>query len=185
MYVQAISAYAPHPNAAKLWMEYLYSDEGQIAWLKGYCNPIRYDAMVKANAIPADVAAKLPDTDRRRAPDARPDHGRHHGDHHGLADHGRRHRQVARLRRTVPSTRRSVTDTASPLDARTAPPARPGRRRFRLTWLGVVPFFLFATLFLLIPTLYLVIGSFTDANGPVDAPELRRPVEAESRSTRT
>src|SRR6185295_4660536 len=27
VYVQAISKYAPHPNAAKLWMEYLYSDE--------------------------------------------------------------------------------------------------------------------------------------------------------------
>ena len=40
VYVQAISAYAPHPNAAKLWMEYLYSDEGQIGWLKGYCHPI-------------------------------------------------------------------------------------------------------------------------------------------------
>jgi putative spermidine/putrescine transport system substrate-binding protein len=62
MYVQAISAYAPHPNAAKLWMEYLYSDEGQLVWANGYCNPIRYDAMVKANAIPADVAAKLPDS---------------------------------------------------------------------------------------------------------------------------
>jgi putative spermidine/putrescine transport system substrate-binding protein len=32
VYVQAISAYAPHPNAAKLWMEHLYSDEGQIGW---------------------------------------------------------------------------------------------------------------------------------------------------------
>lgn len=62
MYVQAISAFAPHPNAAKLWMEYLYSDEGQLAWMKGYCNPIRYDAMVKANKIPADVQAKLPDS---------------------------------------------------------------------------------------------------------------------------
>ena len=29
VYVQGISAYAPHPNAAKLWQEYLYSDEGQ------------------------------------------------------------------------------------------------------------------------------------------------------------
>ena len=36
VYVQAISAYAPHPNAARLWMEFLYSDEGQIIWLKGY-----------------------------------------------------------------------------------------------------------------------------------------------------
>ncbi len=62
MYVQAISKYAPHPNAAKLWMEYLYSDEGQNIWLKGYCNPIRYDDMVARNAIPADLLAKLPDT---------------------------------------------------------------------------------------------------------------------------
>ena len=62
MYVQAISAYAPHPNAAKLWMEYLYSDEGQNVWLKGYCNPIRYDDMVKRSVVPADLAAKLPDT---------------------------------------------------------------------------------------------------------------------------
>jgi putative spermidine/putrescine transport system substrate-binding protein len=62
VYVQAISAFAPHPNAAKLWMEYLYSDEGQLAWLKGYCNPIRYEDMVKRNVVPADLAAKLPDT---------------------------------------------------------------------------------------------------------------------------
>ena len=41
IYVQAISAYAPHPNAAKLWMEYLYSDAGQANWLKGYCNTTR------------------------------------------------------------------------------------------------------------------------------------------------
>ena len=62
MYVQAISAYAPHPNAAKLWMEYLYSDEGQNLWLKGYCNPIRYDDMVTRDAVDAALAAKLPDT---------------------------------------------------------------------------------------------------------------------------
>lgn len=62
MYVQAISAFAPHPNAAKLWMEYLYSNEGQLAWMSGYCNPIRYDAMVKAGVIPADIMAKLPDS---------------------------------------------------------------------------------------------------------------------------
>ena len=60
VYVQAISAYAPHPNAAKLWMEFLYSDEGQLIWLKGYGHPIRYNDMVKRNVIPADLAAKLP-----------------------------------------------------------------------------------------------------------------------------
>ncbi len=62
MYVQAISKYAPHPNAAKLWMEYLYSDEGQLIWLKGYCNPIRYDDLVARKVVPADLAAKLPDS---------------------------------------------------------------------------------------------------------------------------
>jgi putative spermidine/putrescine transport system substrate-binding protein len=60
VYVQAISAFAPHPNAAKLWMEYLYSDEGQLIWLKGYGHPIRYNDMVKNNKVPADLAAKLP-----------------------------------------------------------------------------------------------------------------------------
>jgi len=62
MYIQAISAYAPHPNAAKLWMEYIYSDEGQNIWLGGYCNPIRYDAMAKAGTLDATANAKLPDT---------------------------------------------------------------------------------------------------------------------------
>ncbi|WP_420909611.1 ABC transporter substrate-binding protein [Kaistia nematophila] len=63
VYVQAISAYAPHPNAAKLWMEYLYSDEGQIGWLKGYCHPIRFDDLAKNGKIPADLLAKLPPAD--------------------------------------------------------------------------------------------------------------------------
>jgi putative spermidine/putrescine transport system substrate-binding protein len=60
VYVQAISAYAPHPNAAKLWMEHLYSDEGQLAWLKGYCHPIRFQDLAKNNKIPADLLKKLP-----------------------------------------------------------------------------------------------------------------------------
>ncbi|SHJ19985.1 putative spermidine/putrescine transport system substrate-binding protein [Aureimonas altamirensis DSM 21988] len=60
VYVQAISAYAPHPNAAKLWMEYLYSDEGQLAWLKGYCHPIRFNAMAEAGKIPQDLLDRLP-----------------------------------------------------------------------------------------------------------------------------
>jgi putative spermidine/putrescine transport system substrate-binding protein len=60
IYIQAISAYAPHPNAAKLWMEYLYSDEGQNIWLKGYCHPIRYKDMVTKGTVAKDAAAKLP-----------------------------------------------------------------------------------------------------------------------------
>ena len=60
VYIQGISAYAPHPNAAKLWMEYLYSDEGQLIWLKGGCHPIRYNDLAKRGVIPAEIAAKLP-----------------------------------------------------------------------------------------------------------------------------
>lgn len=60
VYVQAISAYAPHPNAAKLWMEYLYSDEGQLGYLKGYCHPIRFKDLLKNGKIPQDLLAKLP-----------------------------------------------------------------------------------------------------------------------------
>jgi putative spermidine/putrescine transport system substrate-binding protein len=61
VYVQAISAYAPHPKAAQLWEEFLYSDEGQNLWLKGYCHPIRYEDLVANDAVPAEQLAKLPD----------------------------------------------------------------------------------------------------------------------------
>jgi len=61
VYVQAISAYAPHPNAAKLWMEFLYSDEGQTLWMEGYCHPIREADMRERGVIPAELLAKLPD----------------------------------------------------------------------------------------------------------------------------
>ena len=63
VYVQAISAYAPHPNAAKLWMEYLYSDEGQLGWASGFCHPIRFEAMTAAGTIPSEVAEQLPSTE--------------------------------------------------------------------------------------------------------------------------
>ena len=60
VYVQAISAYAPHPNAAKLWLEYLYSDEGQVGWLNGYCHPIRFNDLVTNNKLPKAMLDKLP-----------------------------------------------------------------------------------------------------------------------------
>jgi putative spermidine/putrescine transport system substrate-binding protein len=60
VYVQAISAFAPHPNAAKLWMEHLYSDEGQLLWLKGYCHPARFNDLAKAGKIPQELLDKLP-----------------------------------------------------------------------------------------------------------------------------
>jgi putative spermidine/putrescine transport system substrate-binding protein len=63
VYVQGISAFAPHPNAAKLWQEFLYSDEGQNVWLKGYCHPIRYENLVAENKVPQEQLDKLPDVE--------------------------------------------------------------------------------------------------------------------------
>ena len=60
-YAQAISKYAPHPNAAKLWMEFLYSDEGQAIWMMGYCHAIRIDDMRTNNKVSAEIIGKLPD----------------------------------------------------------------------------------------------------------------------------
>jgi putative spermidine/putrescine transport system substrate-binding protein len=63
VYVQAISAFAPHPNAAKLWMEHLYSDEGQLGWLKGYCHPIRFQDLVDKKKVPDELLKALPPAD--------------------------------------------------------------------------------------------------------------------------
>ena len=59
-YAQAINKAAPHPAAARLWEEYLYSDEGQNLWLKGGARPVRQAAMTTAGTIDAASAAKLP-----------------------------------------------------------------------------------------------------------------------------
>jgi putative spermidine/putrescine transport system substrate-binding protein len=60
-YFQGISAYAPHPAAARLWEEFLYSDEGHLLWMKGYCAPARLADMLKRGVVPDDLKAKLPD----------------------------------------------------------------------------------------------------------------------------
>ncbi len=50
-YAQAVNKFAPHPAAARLWEEFLYSDQGQNLWLAGGARPIRADAMVKSGTI--------------------------------------------------------------------------------------------------------------------------------------
>lgn len=59
-YAQAINKQAPHPAAARLWEEYLFSDEGQNNWLKGSARPVRMAAMEKSGKIDAAAAANLP-----------------------------------------------------------------------------------------------------------------------------
>jgi putative spermidine/putrescine transport system substrate-binding protein len=59
-YFQAISKDAPHPAAARLWQEFLYSDQGQNLFLGGGARPVRADAMEKAGTIDKTAYAKLP-----------------------------------------------------------------------------------------------------------------------------
>lgn len=59
-YNQAINKDAPHPAAARLWQEFLYSDEVQNLWLAGGARPVRMEAMTEAGTIDATLAAALP-----------------------------------------------------------------------------------------------------------------------------
>jgi putative spermidine/putrescine transport system substrate-binding protein len=59
-YCQAINQTAPHPFAARLWQEFLYSDEGQLLWLKGYSHPALFEDLVKRKKIPAAMLKSLP-----------------------------------------------------------------------------------------------------------------------------
>ena len=59
-YCQAINANAPHPWAARLWEEFLYSDQGQLLWLKGYSHPARFQDLAKRNKIPKSLLSALP-----------------------------------------------------------------------------------------------------------------------------
>lgn len=60
-YNQAINRDAPHPAAARLWQEFLYSDEVQNLWLKGGARPARMEAMTEAGTIDEELAAALPE----------------------------------------------------------------------------------------------------------------------------
>ena len=59
-YCQAINATAPHPFAARLWEEFLYSDQGQLLFLKGFAHPARFPDLVARKVIPKALLAALP-----------------------------------------------------------------------------------------------------------------------------
>ena len=50
-YNSAINKDAPHPAAARCWMEYVFSDAGQNTWLKGFALPVRLAAMQAAGTV--------------------------------------------------------------------------------------------------------------------------------------
>ena len=140
VYVQAISAYAPHPNAAKLWMEYLYSDEGQLGWLKGYCHPIRFNDLVARGHDPGRPARQA--AGHHAAPSSRP------------STRARRPRTLITKQWDRSSARPSSrpdsdrTDRSPTIGDRRRAAARPPGARHRRarvgaasrwTWLGVAP----------------------------------------------
>src|SRR5262249_45590074 len=59
-YCQAINATAPHPWSARLWEEFLFSDQGQLLWLKGYSHPARFPDLSKRKKVPAALLKALP-----------------------------------------------------------------------------------------------------------------------------
>ncbi|MCJ1672823.1 MULTISPECIES: ABC transporter substrate-binding protein [unclassified Rathayibacter] len=54
-YNQAINADAPHPAAARLWQEYLYSDAAQNLYLAAGAYPVRLAAMVDAGTVDTEA----------------------------------------------------------------------------------------------------------------------------------
>src|SRR5699024_8953813 len=60
-YAASLNEDAPHPAVARLWQEFVFSDEGQNLLLDGYVLPGRLDAMVKADTVDEDSLSKLLD----------------------------------------------------------------------------------------------------------------------------
>ena len=59
-YAMAISAYAPHPAAARLFLEYMYSPTGQNLWLEGGAVPATITTMQKDGTVNKAAASLIP-----------------------------------------------------------------------------------------------------------------------------
>jgi putative spermidine/putrescine transport system substrate-binding protein len=59
-YDQAINKTAPHPAAARLWEEYLYSTTGQNLWLEGKARPIELPTLVSDKTVNQAAYSALP-----------------------------------------------------------------------------------------------------------------------------
>ena len=62
---------------------------------------------------------------------------------------------------------------SDPAAARSAPPTSGAGIRLPTQWLGVAPFFLFALLFLILPTSYLILGAFQNPAGEFTLENIR------------
>ena len=129
-YYQAINKDAPHPAAARLWQEFLYSDEGQNLSLQGGARPVRADDMVAAG------------THRREAATRRCRWSTAAGDVPTPSSRPRRPRSTWR--------------TTGPRRLADVPAGSAGRAREALP---LLPFLVFVVIFLIIPTVTVVVGA--------------------------
>ncbi len=59
-YYQAINSGAPHPAAARLWQEFLFSEEGQNLYAAGGVRPVLADVMMQAGTLDKAAVDKIP-----------------------------------------------------------------------------------------------------------------------------
>ena len=59
-YAQGVVAGSPHPNAAKLWINHIVSDEGALGYLEGGAIPARFEALVAAGKVSTEMMVNLP-----------------------------------------------------------------------------------------------------------------------------
>ena len=159
-YDQAINKDAPHPAAARLWEEYLYSTTGQNLWLAGKARPIELPTLIKDGTVnAADNAALPPARPARSASRRRP-------------SRTRRRRWSRSSGRASPASWMTA-DTApavAPGPAAAGPGARPGRSRHSILrsardWAGLLPFGVYVGLGLILPTIAIIIGAFQTDDG--------------------
>ena len=130
---------APHPWAARLWEEFLYSDQGQLLWLKGFSHPVRFQDLAKREGDPGVAARGAAVGEPLREGEVRERRAADRGEGPDRASSGRR-----RSGRRPSATERSIG----------GPPAgrqRPAGGACSLAWLGDVPFFAYALAFLFVP----------------------------------
>jgi putative spermidine/putrescine transport system substrate-binding protein len=60
-YAQGVVAGSPHPNAAKLWIDHIISDEGALGYIEGGAIPARYAALDAAGKVTAEMKKNLPE----------------------------------------------------------------------------------------------------------------------------
>lgn len=62
-YAQSALVDAPHPNAARLWLEWLLSDDGANIYAEHGAIPARFQEMKKVGTLTKEAEAGLPDAD--------------------------------------------------------------------------------------------------------------------------